>query len=633
MKSIGRILRETGSLWPYYAGVVVCAVLTAVASLGTPFVLKYATDAVVAALNGHPTGSTWGIILTFAGLYLALELFGTVVSNIGGWLGDVMTQRMRSLLSVRYFHKLLSLPQSYFDEQLTGTVVSRLNRSIAEVTQFLKAVSNNFFSILVTTVAVLVIMGIYYWPMALLLLAIYPSYLWLTGLTSRKWQVWEREKNRHIDEAGGRFNEAVSQLRVVKAFGSQIRELTGFARHFGTAVGLTREQSSYWHRMDVLRRAVLNLVFFAMYLLVFHQTLTGRFGLGDMVLMIQLMAMASQPVSMLSWIIDSAQRAVGGSREYFEVMDRPDDPRAASVIPGDPARAVEAGGVRAGEVLGRRRQPAAEEPARPTSEIALPDPLPDPVIRFRDVDFAYDGEDPVLHGIDLDIRRGEKIAFVGESGGGKSTLMSLLQGLYVPTHGEVDVAGFDTAGHHLDRIRAAIGMVFQEASLFSGTIAENIAYARPDATEAQIRAAAREANADGFVEHFAQGYETVIGERGVKLSGGQKQRIAIARALLKDAPILILDEATSALDTKSERAVQEALERLMRGRTSLIIAHRLSTISGVDRIVTIADGRIREVGTPAELAASGGIYAQLLDLQMSASAEDRKRMQEFGIIG
>ncbi len=602
-------------MWPYYLVILLCSIFTAIASLATPFVLKFATDAVVASLNGEG-GSTVRTIFTFAGLYLVVQLFMTIVSNYGGYKGDIMGQKMRSLLSTRYFHKLLSLPQSYFDTQLTGTVVSRLNRSIAEVTFFIKSMSNNFFSMIVTTVAVLVVMFIYYWPLAVLLLIIYPSYLWLTGLTSRKWQVWEKDKNDHVDRAGGRFNEVISQLRVVKSFGTQARELAGFAGHFTSTVSLTESQSKHWHSMDVYRRAILNLVFFAMYLLIFWKTLTREFSLGDMVLMIQLMAMASQPVSMLSWIIDSAQRAVAGSREYFEVMSLPDDPRAASVIPPTVTSTIDAVRSGSGE--------AAETGSRQ---------LPDPVIEFHGVDFAYDNEQPVLHGIDLSIRRGEKIAFVGESGGGKSTLMSLLQGLYMPTSGSVRVAGFDTSTSTLGQLRSAMGMVFQDASLFSGTIAENIAYARPDAPREAIIDAARQANADVFVQRFTDGYDSLIGERGLKLSGGQKQRIAVARAILKDAPILILDEATSALDTRSERIVQDALDRLMVGRTSLIIAHRLSTISSVDRIVTLENGRILETGTPAELAQSGGVYAELLRLQMSASAADRKRLKEFGIVG
>ena len=222
---------------------------------------------------------------------------------------------------------------------------------------------------------------------------------------------------------------------------------------------------------------------------------------------------------------------------------------------------------------------------------------------------------------------------MGESGGGKSTLMALLEGLYDPRTGSVTVDGMNIAEGDLEKLRSQIGMVFQDASLFSGTIAENISYARPDATEEEIETAAVKANADRFIRGFKDGYQSVIGERGLKLSGGQKQRIAVARAILKDAPILILDEATSALDTKAERAVQKGLEELMVGRTSLIIAHRLSTISSVDRIVTLRDGQIDEIGSPAELAQTGGIYAELLSLQNSGSKQGKQRLKNFDIIG
>lgn len=332
-----------------------------------------------------------------------------------------------------------------------------------------------------------------------------------------------------------------------------------------------------------------------------------------MVLLIQLLAMAVAPINSLSWIVDTAQRAIAGSKDYFEVMERQSDARALAITAG-------AAGARPDSATDAA---AASLTAEPGAEL----------VRFEGVTFGYEGEADVLHGIDLAVKRGERIAFVGESGGGKSTLMALLEGLYDPREGRVLVDGMDIAGSDLAQVRSLIGMVFQDASLFSGTIAENIAYGRPDATREQIIDAATKANAHDFISKFADGYESLIGERGLKLSGGQKQRIAIARAMLKDAPILILDEATSALDTKAERAVQKGLEELMEGRTSLIIAHRLSTIATVDRIVTLKEGRIDEVGSPAELAASGGIYAELLGLQNSGGKASKKKMQSFDIVG
>ena len=507
-----------------------------------------------------------------------------------------MAARMRRILSSRYYDHLLHLPQRYFDTTLTGRIVSRLNRSITELTQFLQFFSNNAFTMLITTAAVLVISAFYWWPLAVLLAVVFPVYMWLTAKTSTRWQVWEGQKNARVDTASGRFAEVVAQMPVVRAYNQQRTELVGFEERFDEAVDLTREQSRFWHMMDAWRRLALNAVFGALYLLIFIRTAQGEFSVGDMVILIQLMAMARQPVMSMSYLVDSAQRAVAGSKDYFEVL---------------------------------------EQPRERTDGRALPAGAGEPAVRFRDVTFAYDAdaERPVLDGVSFDVHAGRKIAFVGESGGGKSTVTNLLMGLYPAGAGAVEVFGQDVAQTDLAALRASIATVFQEPHLFSGTVRENIAYAQPDAKDAEVRAAAKAAYADGFIEAFDDGYDQVIGERGLRLSGGQKQRIAVARAVLKDAPILVLDEATSALDTKSERLVQAALEDLMVGRTSLIVAHRLSTIRSVDTIVTLRGGRVEEIGAPDELAESGGIYAQLLQLQQAGTKEAKKMLREYGILG
>lgn len=604
MASLLRIVRFTRALAPLYTAIILCSVLTAAAALAVPFLIGHATDTVAGAVGGQtPTGTAVRAVVLIAAAVLVAELFNTVVSNIGGWFGDVMSNRMRTILSVRYYDKLLHLPQRWFDGEITGTIVARLNRSITEITNFAKMMSNSFASMLITTVAVLAISAWYAWPLTVLLLIVFPLYVWLTSLTSVKWQRLEGEKNEQVDIASGRFAEVVGQIRVVKSFVRERSELEDFRRRFWSTDATTRAQSTHWHRMDVIRRAVLNLVFFGIYVIIFVRTVQGAFTLGEMVLLVQLMSMAKAPVESMSWVIDSSQRAIAGSKDYFRVMETEVDPRTAAML------------------------------ARAEDDVPPPaiEPVPGaPVVRFRDVSFAYEDGEDVLHGIDFSVARGEKIALVGESGGGKSTIVNLLLGLYEPRAGEIEVVGRTSTELPLDELRSRIGVVFQDASLFSGTLRENIAYGRPGASDEEVADAARRANADGFVRRFPGGYEQVIGERGLKLSGGQRQRIAVARAILKDAPVLVLDEATSALDTKAERQVQKGLDELMEGRTSLIIAHRLSTIAAVDRIITLEDGRIDEIGTPAELAASGGIYAQLLDLQNSG---DRKRLARFDITG
>ena len=617
MRSLARILSTTRQLWPYYIGIVASSVLMTVTSLVTPFVIGRATDEVVALASGQ--GGAVRVVVWLAVALLAAELANTLLTNVGGYLGDTMTAQLRRVLSTRYYEKLLGLPQRYFDNELTGTIVGRLSRSITEVTNFLKSFSNAFFSMLITTAAVLVISAFYSWPLAVMLALMFPAYTWLTARTSRGWQRVEGEKNELVDVANGRFTEVIGQIRVVKSFVRERSELVDFDRRYASTVDLTRQQARTWHGLDTARRGVLNLAFFGIYLVIFLQTARGDYSVGVMVLLIQLMNMARQPVMMMSFFIDSGQHAIAGSKSYFEVMDEPLDRTAPELGTGPADRAGPEDGV--GPELG----------VGPADGVRTATGIDSHVIAFRGVTFGYEPDRPVLRDVTFHADKGERIALVGESGGGKSTLVSLLLGLYPPNDGTISLLGQDIGALPLGELRRRVGVVFQDPSLFSGTIRENIAYGRPDATDDEVVEAAGRANADRFIRHFADGYDALIGERGLKLSGGQKQRIAVARAMLKDAPVLVLDEATSALDTKSERLVQAGLEELMAQRTSLIIAHRLSTISSVDRIVTLRDGRIDEIGSPAELAVSGGIYAELLTLQASDSVADRARLKAYDI--
>ncbi len=599
MKNIVRILSGARELWPLYLGIVLGAIATTATTLLMPFLIADATQTVVdMATNKREPSAT--PLIRIAILLLVVMATNSIITNITGYLGDLMSTRMRQILSHSYFDKLLRMPQRYFDTELTGTIISKLDRSITTISQFLQVFSNSFFTTILTILVVLVVAAIHSPWLALLLFIIYPVFVWLTALTSRKWQVWEKQKNEHYDIAGGRFAEVVGQLRVVKSFTAERAELDSFDDHYREAVKLTTGQSRYWHTMDVARRGALDIVFFLVYLIIFVATAQGTFSIGSMVLLIQLIELAKAPVTSMSYYVDTLQRAVTGSAEYYKVMDQPDEPFNA----------------------------LDDAPSAPIEWSSS-----DPVIEFRDVDFGYDDDQLVLRDINLAVRRGERIALVGESGGGKSTMVNLLMKFYSPTSGQVLVCGNDVTTTPTKALREQIGIVFQDASLFSGTVRENLHYGDPSASDEQLHEVIRRANANMFVRNLPEGLDTQIGERGVKLSGGQKQRLAVARAMLKDAPILVLDEATSALDTKAERQVQAGLDELMAGRTAIIIAHRLSTISSVDRIVTLRGGTIDEVGSPAELAKTNGIYAQLLALQASDSATGRKILKRFGLIG
>ena len=604
-----RVARSASALWPFYIAVVVVSSIVAGLGLISPFLIREATDTIVAALNDDSVAEPARTVIWLAIALFAAEASASLLRNVSGYLGDVMVARIRQILSTRYFAKLLALPQRYYDNQVTGTIIARLDRSIANVTQFIQSFTNNFLPMLLQVFAILGITAYYYWPLTVLLALLFPLYTWLTALTSKRWQVFEKEKNANIDEGNGRFAEVVGQVKVTKSYGAEVRELDKFGRHYTNVVDITRPQSRWWHSMDTARGVAMNLIFMGIYLILFTRTLDGHFSIGEMVMLIQMVTMARQPVTMMSWIVDSAQRAVAGSRDYFKVMDEPVEPTANRQL----VAATEASGM----------------PALDATQQA-PLAVREPVVAFEDVTFEYMPGEPVLHDVTFTAREGEKIALVGESGGGKSTIVNLLLGLYPITDGRLEVCGEELSHLDVEKLRATTGVVFQEAALFSGSVFENIAYGKPDATLEEVVDVAKRANAHEFIMKFTDGYDTIIGERGLRLSGGQRQRVAVARAMLKDAPLLILDEATSALDTKAERAVQAGLDELMRDRTTIMIAHRLSTIAGVDTIITLRDGRIDEIGAPADLAVSGGIYSELLRLTASSSAADRKRLKAFG---
>ncbi len=585
MKYIWRILRFTSSLKRYYIAIGLMTILLATMSQLVPLFTKAAIDSISSGINnGHNDVKT---VALFAFLIFLTDLGQTIFGNISGYWGDMLAIKLKQYMSNRYYEHLLSLPQRYYDTELTGTIINRMSRGIQDIGDFIQIFSNNFLQFIFSTIFTLIIVAYYAWPVALMLFTLYPIFIWMTARTSGKWQGYQKSINQDLDVASGRFNESISQIKVVKSFVQEVRELKFFDRRMKHAVKTTEPQSKYWHRQDNKRRAVLSVIFFMVFMYIFVQTARGVYSIGTMVLLIQYSMLIRIPIFSISFLVDRTQRAIANSKDYFKVMD--EQPEIADHA-GAAALEVHKGS-----------------------------------IQFNKVSFSYDSSQPVLHNINLSIEPDTKIALVGESGEGKTTLTNLLLRLYEPEKGTILIDDQNINDVTQSSLRTQIGVVFQDPALFSGTIRENISYAKPTATDKQVIAAAKAANAHEFINKLEKGYDTEIGERGLKLSGGQKQRIAIARALLKDAPILILDEATSSLDSKSEAMVQEALERLMKGRTTIIIAHRLSTIQHVDQIVTLRSGAIDEIGSPAKLASSGGIYDQLLKLQRGKDKEQTKK--------
>ncbi len=590
MKEIYRILRVGRELWRSYIWIGVFTSALSLFTIIIPLLSGWAIDEI-----GKGTGANWRYIVVLATGIFALDLAQTILSNINGYIGDQVQAKLQKLLSKKYYEHLMTLPQSYFDTELTGKIINRLNRSIAQITSFIQSMSNGFLQFIFSTLLSLIAVAIYSWQVALLLFTLYPIFIWLTVKSSGKWQAYQKTKNENIDIASGRFAESIGQIKVVKSYIQEKRELGFFNKHFSIVVNTNKPQSKHWHKQDVKRRLILNVIFYGVYLMIFYQATQGTLSPGQAVTLILYAMNIRIPIFTISWLVEQTQRAVADSRDYFEVMELK----------------------------------AEIEDKKGAKNLVIKSPE----VIFNDVHFGYEKGQDVIKGMSFKLKSNSKVALVGESGEGKTTLTNLLLRLYEPTSGTITIDGQNVVDVTQESLRHNIGVVFQDPSLFSGTIKENISYAKPDASDEDIEKASRAANAHEFVEKLENGYDTQIGERGLKLSGGQKQRLAIARAILKDAPILILDEATSSLDSRSELLVHDALERLMKNRTTIIIAHRLSTIQNVDNIIALKDGKVSESGSPKELSKSNGIYARLLEVQTARSAEERqKALAKFGIV-
>ena len=581
MKEMLKIIKYSAKLWPYYMSIAFFVVILSLLSLATPFLTKGLIDGLTTKSSGGDV--SFGYFMVLLGLMLLANITITLLSNINGFIGDNMAVKLNTLLSRRYFEHLMKLPLSSFDNELTGKITARLDRSISTISILMQTLGNNFVQFFLTTAITLIVIAFYSWQVAVLLVIIFPTYIWITHLSSKAWQKRQEGINKDLDSANGRFVESIAQVRVVKSFVSEDREVGFFGLKRKSIEGQTKLQSAHWHKYDVMRRIILNIVFFAIYVVIIWQGYQGAYGLGTVVLLITLVIQAEFPLFASSFIIDALQRATAGSKDYFEVMNT--EPNITD---------------------------------KPDSKIFK---IKQGKVEYRKVDFGYEGGASVLKDVSFTLEPGTKLALVGESGEGKSTIANLLLRFYEVNAGSIFIDSQDVRDVSQKSLRASVGVVFQEPLLFSGTVRENIAYSKPNAKLPVIIAAAKAANAYDFIKKLPKGMDTEIGERGVKLSGGQKQRIAIARAIVKDPAILILDEATSSLDSKSEHEVQQALERLMEHRTTLIIAHRLSTIANVDTIIGLRKGRVIEQGSPAELKDGNGIYAELLKLQTLGQTE------------
>lgn len=485
------------------------------------------------------------------------------------WVGQKVVYQLRSEM----FAKMQHLPMAYFNEHSQGSMLSKFTY---DVNQLLSATTNSLIQLIrdsITILALIISLFVLDWQLTLILMIAAPFVAWFIVFVSKKMRHLSHRLQEDMGSINHVIDEALRGRTIVRIFNGFTHERARFNQQAHSIESHILASSRISAMTSPILEVIIILALSAVILIAATQSHSDGMTNGKFVAFLGSMALLFPPIKRLGKVNEAIQRGLAAMESVFALLD------------------------------------AEEEEIRQTNPSGIR--LEQGDIRFENVSFAY-GERQVLEDFSLHIRAGESIALVGESGSGKSTLAALLAGFYPPDSGRIFIDGQDTAAISLKERRQAMAYVSQETMLFDTTIAQNIAYADEKPDQEKIVAAAVSANADEFIRQLPQGYDSPVGQYGNRLSGGQKQRIAIARALYKDAPILILDEATSALDNRSEQKVQEAIERLSRNRTAIIIAHRLSTIENADRIVVLERGKIIESGSHQALLDKNGYYAKLL---------------------
>ena len=547
-----------------------CAALTTVCELALPLIVSSITDKATV----DPASLTVSFVLTMGGVYLLMRVVDAVASYYMQSVGHIMGSRMETDMRHDLFHHLQQLSFSYYSETKVGQIMARITSDLFEVTEFAHHCPEEFFIAgikIVVSFVVLLGMNI---PLTLMMFAVLPFMLVFAKHYNEKFRATFRERNRQVGEINAQVEDSLLGIRVVKSFANEALEEEKFAEGNQRFLKLKALSYKYMAEFGTSTRVFDGLMYIIIVVAGALFIKGGTLTAAEFTAYLLYANVLLNAIRRLVEFIEQFQRGMTGIERFFEIMDAPEEIK---------------------DLEGAREMKSVKGD-----------------VTFDNVGFHYaDDSAEVLHHLNLQVRSGQSIALVGPSGSGKTTLCNLIPRFYDVTEGRILIDGQDIKSFTQQSLRQSIGMVQQEVYLFSGTVFDNIAYGKPGATLEEVRAAARLAGADEFISALPQGYDTYVGERGVRLSGGQKQRISIARVFLKDPPILILDEATSALDNESERLVQESLEKLAHGRTVFTIAHRLTTIKGADVIWVLTENGVEEMGTHEELLKKGGLYAHL----------------------
>jgi subfamily B ATP-binding cassette protein MsbA len=576
MKQLKKLFKYVAPYWKQMTLAAVALTIWSLISLAMPWAARFLVDSVFVSYSHAELNR---ITLLLFGLFV----FQALIGYGQNYLLHFLAQRVIADLRLSIQGHLLYLPLRFFKESRVGEIVSRVTNDVTTLQVVLTETPIAMLRQIVTIIGGITLMMLMNWQLTLMIFVIIPPLILLAIFFGRRVEKLSTLIQDRLASAVAALEESISGIRIVKSFTQERYEEKRFKERieatFSTTMDRTKMRAAFIPLVSLLGFAAVTGIMWIGGQLVINKTLTP----GELVAFLFYMMMVAAPLGEFAGVYTQIREAIGAAARIFEIME------------------------------------ASAEPI----QTADAEPLP-PVkgrVEFHHVSFGYESDDLVLNDIHLTVDPAEVIALVGPSGVGKTTLVNLIPRFFDPTEGWIAIDEHPLTDVTLQSLRSQVGLVPQETFLFGGTIADNIAYGNIKASKEDIREAARAAYAEGFIEALPYGYETEVGERGVKLSAGQRQRIAIARALLKNPRILILDEATSALDSESENMVQKALEVLMHGRTTFVIAHRLSTIKNADRILVLEKGRIVEEGSHDTLIAQEGLYHHLWTLQFRESQE------------
>jgi ABC-type multidrug transport system fused ATPase/permease subunit len=562
--------------WTYlrpYRGTLVLSTVIGVLKYNLPVVFPWLLKDLIDNLVGGRPGALGLGLDGLMGLALMVFVVYAVITHLRTYIADRLSQRMMLDIRTDLYRHLQSLPVDYFHAHQTGAIATRLVTDVSMAQNYVGLVGTNVFMDVTSFVAIAAVMLHLDWKLALVAFSTLPLYAFLNQKLGRRMTVASREMRRRMSLLEGSLHESIAGIAEIKSFTHEEERARGFAHHCQDLLGSAYDQIRLY-ALNLGSAAFLTRVPLVLVIWVgARAVLRGELSVGALMAFYAYQEMVYRPLDRLSELnvlLANSRAAIQRLLEFLELA-----PEENGAAPG--------------------RQLVVERGA----------------IEYRGVVFGYTPERPVLHGLDLVLAPGERVALVGRSGAGKSTLVKLLLRFHTPQAGEIRIDGQPIAAVGLRSLRSQISIVHQDLLLFSGSVADNVRVGKAGATSEEILDALARAHAREFVEALPHGLDTEIGERGVRLSGGQKQRLAIARAFLKNAPLLILDESTSNLDSAAEEQVYDALEHLMAGRTTLIIAHRLSTVRRADRIVVLDQGAVVEHGRHAELLAREGLYSRL----------------------